>query len=74
MGYGVGGIINSVGNSEYAQQDPGSVGGTHQTYADWWQDQGAEMGGAAGMAVGTIGGTFGTIADAGVGIWNYLTD
>jgi len=74
MGYGVGGLINEAGNSEYAKQAPGSVGGTNETYADWWLDQGVAQGGVTGAAIATVGGTFGTIADAGVAAWNYLFD
>jgi len=73
-GYGVGGLINSAAGSEYAQQDEGSVGGTHETYADWWLDTGADIGGVGGMAVGVAGATAGTFADAGVAAWNYLFD
>ena len=71
-GYKVGQGINAAANSEYAQQDPGSVGGTHQTYSDWWLDQGVEMGGATGMAVGVTGATLGSFADATVAGFNYL--
>ncbi len=73
-GYGVGGPINSAAGSDYAKQEPGGVGGTHQTYADWWLDTGAEIGGATGMAVGVGGATFGTIADACVAAYNWLFD
>ena len=73
-GYKVGGLINDAAGSSYAQQSPGSVGGTHQTYRDWWLDTGVEMGGVGGMVVGTAGATFGTMADAGVAAVNWLFD
>lgn len=77
-GVKIGQGINTLANSDQARQDPGSVGGTHETYADWWQNLGTTVqektgNEALGIAVGTTGATFGTIADAGVGLWNMVT-
>lgn len=72
-GWGLGGVLHQAAESPHAQQRPGAVGGTHQSYASWWQDQGSQIGGPAGIAVGTTGATFGALADAGVATWNAVT-
>ncbi len=72
-GWGAGQAINQIAGSHHARQQPGAVGGTHQTYADWWQAKGAQIGGPAGVAVGTAGATFGTLVDAGVAVRNLVT-
>lgn len=72
-GWKAGEAINAIAQSRHAKQAPGAVGGTHQTYASWWQDAGARIGGPAGVAVGTAGATFGTLADAGVASWNAVS-